>query len=570
MANPLGSFSLVLHAHLPWVLNHGTWPHGTSWLNEAACETYLPILIELNDLVAAGYTPHISIGLTPVLSEMLVDEKFKVEFSDYLKFKVESARHDRAQFLAEHFPQRVKTADFWIEYFNKITDAYEQRFHSDIAGAFSELQQKGVIEIITCAATHGYFPLLSRDSSISAQVKTGVESYKRIFGQAPRGIWMPECAYRPSYNWLNPITKEEYPRKGVEWFLAYHGLEYTFVDTHLTMGGVAHGVYAARFELLKELWDRFAEQYTGDTELENRTPYHPYLFATSEPQSPVAFFTRDERTGILVWSGEHGYPGDGTYLDFHKKHFPGGNRYWKVTAAKTDLGAKQEYRLEDTPARLDENASHYKDTVKGLLYDYNKASKKQGLVTAMYDCELYGHWWFEGPWWLNRILRWIEDDPELRLTTAGQYISENPPVQTLGLPEGSWGQGGGHWIWLNEWTTWTWEKIYECEQKMEELAEKYSNREDETLQNICKQVARENLLLQASDWQFLISTWSARDYAEARVALHYENFIKLFNMATTYGEGRTVPQGNWEFLGRVKQDDNLFPDIELEWFKKIE
>lgn len=209
---------------------------------------------------------------------------------------------------------------------------------------------------------------------------------------------MPECAYRPSYNWRNPITEEESNRKGVEWFIAQNDLEYTFVDTHLTMGGVAHGVYAARFKLLKELWDRFADQYQSNVEIKDRSPYHPYLFASGTPQSPVAFFTRDEKTGILVWSGEHGYPGDGNYLDFHKKHFPGGNRYWKVTGAKLDIGAKEEYRIENTPARLDDNASHFKDTVKGLLYDYKKANKTPGIVTAMYDCELYGHWWFEGPW----------------------------------------------------------------------------------------------------------------------------------------------------------------------------
>ncbi len=565
----IGSFTFVLHSHLPWVLNHGIWPHGTSWLNEAAAETYLPLLVELYHLVDTGYTPRMTLGITPVLTEMLINEKFKSGFSEYIRGRIDAARHDREQFLTEHFPVRVKTAEFWIDYFSRMEDAFHHRFNRDIVGGFSDLQKKGILEIITCGATHGYFPLLSRDSSINAQVKCAVESYKRVYGQSPRGIWMPECAYRPGYDWKNPITGEEGKRKGVEWFLAKHGLDYTFVDTHLTMGGIAHGVYAARFKLLKDLWERFAQQYKSNVEIEGRSPYNPYLFGTSEPQEPVGFFTRDERTGILVWSGEHGYPGDGNYLDFHKKHFPGGNRYWKVTALKLDLGQKMEYYLDDVPARLDDNATHFKNTMKELLKNYKQQAGKPGIVTAMYDAELFGHWWFEGPWWINRVLRWVQDDPELELTTAGRYYDEHMPVQQIGLPEGSWGQGGGHWIWLNEWTTWTWERIYECEKKMEDLAEKYGNREDETLRNICKQVARENLLLQASDWQFLISTWSARDYAEARVALHYENFSKLYNMAVTYGEGRTVPQGNWEFLGRVMGDDNLFPDVDLNWWRKL-
>ncbi|MFX0100397.1 MAG: 1,4-alpha-glucan branching protein domain-containing protein [Candidatus Hodarchaeota archaeon] len=571
MSNIIGHFSFVLHSHLPWVLNHGVWPHGTSWLNEAAAETYLPLLIELQDLVDQGYTPSLTLGITPVLSEMLVDPKFKESFNGYLEEKIAAAKHDYDQFKTENFKLRVKMAKFWEEWYTKTQDNFLNRFNKDIAGSFKALQDKGIIEIITCGATHGYFPLLSKDSAIDAQIKTAVGSYKRIYGRKPRGFWLPECAYRPGYDWKNPMeekSKASY-RRGAEYYLSKNGIEYFFVDTHLTMGGMAQGVYAARFGLLKMLWKQFMSSYKEIGEHKDRTPYLPYLIHSREPMEPVSFFTRDEQTGVLVWSGEHGYPGDGTYLDFHKKHYPGGLRYWKVTGAKIDLGAKMEYYMDDVPGRLDENATHFKDTIKNLLGDYSKKNGHPGIVCAMYDTELFGHWWFEGIWWINRVLRWIEDDPELELTTAGKYMDKYPPAHQVSLPEGSWGQGGGHWIWLNEWTTWSWERIYECEQKIEEIANKYAGHQDPNMQKIMAQLARELLLLEASDWQFLISTWSARDYAEARLAVHYENFLKLYNMARTFGENRNVPEGNWEFLGRINADDNLFPDVNISWWKTI-
>lgn len=564
----IGHFTFVLHSHLPWVLNHGVWPHGTSWLNEAAAETYLPILDELYNLVDQGYTPSLTIGITPVLSEMLIQPRFKEEFKGYLHEKIEAARTDQAQFKKEHFQNRLQMAKYWESWYGKIARLFEDRFHEDIPGAFKALQDKGIIEIITCGATHGYFPLLPNDFSIDAQVKTAVESYKRIYGRKPRGIWLPECAYRPAYPWKNPVDPKAkaVARKGVEYYLAKHELEYFFVDTHLTLGGLAQGVYAARFKMLKDLWRQFMANYKPVGEIEGRTPFEPYLIHSPEPIAPVAFFTREEKTGILVWSGEHGYPGDGNYLDFHKKHYPGGLRYWKVTGAKLDLGAKQEYYPADVDARIDENASHYKNTIKGLLQEYYKESKKPGIICAMYDAELFGHWWYEGPRFLGKVLKWVQDDPELQLTTCGKYMDMNPPVQQISLPEGSWGQGGGHWIWLNEWTQWTWERIAECQRKVKEIADAYSETNNADLQRICKQLAREELLLEASDWQFLISTWSARDYAEARLALHYENVIKLYEMAKAVGEGREVAQGAWEYLGRLELEDNLFADIDLTWW----
>lgn len=567
----LGYFCLVLHSHLPWVLNHGIWPHGTNWLNEAAAETYIPILDELNKLIDEGFKPKLTIGLTPVLCEMLSNPTFISSFIGYLDEKIAAAQNDFMDFTKNKYEEiRINLTKWWIEFYSRIKDHFINKYNKDLVGAFKKLQDMNLIDIITCGATHGYSPLLSRDSSINAQFSTAVENYKKHFGRTPTGVWLPECAYRPGYRWKNPLNpNEEEDRPGVEYFLAKNGLKYFFIDTALLLGGKSQGVYAERFPLLKELWKNFASQYKEIPTNFEKSPYEPYLVSSTSAEEPVAFFTRDEKTGILVWSGEHGYPGCGEYLDFHKKHYPGGLRYWKVTNAKADLGDKMLYYPQDIPHKLDENADHFVDTIKQILRDYKAKTGKMGLITAPYDCELFGHWWFEGPWWLNRILKRLESDPEIILTNTRLFIEENPPDKTVQIIEGSWGQGSSHWVWLNDWTTWTWKKVYECEAKSEQLISKYYNTKNPDLERVLKQMARELLLLESSDWQFLISTWSARDYAEQRVALHFENFNRIYNIALALAENRSVDIGDWEYLTKLEKEDGLFNEISLKNFKKI-
>ena len=565
MPENLGSFCLVLHSHLPWVLNHGVWPHGTSWVNEAAAETYIPLLQELYKLIDDGYHPKMTLGLTPVLCEMLRHPSFIEDFIGYLDEKIAAAEHDEEDFTENKYKDgRIRLSKWWREYYERVKDDYTHRFNKDIVGAFKKLQDMDLLDIITCSATHGYSPLLSKDSSIDAQFKTAVDNYKRHFGRPPTGAWLPECAYRPGYRWKNPITGEEFDRPGIEYFLAKNGLRYFFIDTSLLLGGKSQGVYAARFPLLKELWKQFADQYEEIPTSFEKSQYEAYLVSTDpSTPAPVGFFTRDEKTGIVVWSGEHGYPGCGEYLDFHKKHYPGGLRYWKVTEAKLDLGKKMLYWPDDIPGKLDENAGHYVNLIKDILRTYKGDFGKPGLIVAPYDCELLGHWWFEGNWWLARVLRWVEDDPEIDLTNTRIHLDQNPPNKVVSIIEGSWGQGSSHWVWLNEWTTWTWNLIYEVEDKTEKIMTKYGRTKDENLKKILKQLARESLLLQSSDWQFLITTWSARDYAENRVSLHYENFSRLYVMAEKYGSGGLVDEGEWHFLGTLEANDGLFPEIDL-------
>ncbi|MFX1293700.1 MAG: 1,4-alpha-glucan branching protein domain-containing protein [Promethearchaeota archaeon] len=560
----LGRFTFVLHSHLPYVINHGMWPHGMDWLNECAAESYIPILNTLTKLVEEGFHPHLTIGITPVLTEQLRDPAFINEFLSYLQNKRDAALNDRETFKQWNRPHLVKLSHMWEDYYSELQTSFVDKYKKDIILGFKTLQDQGFIEIITCAATHGYLPLLKTDNSVNAQIATGIQAYKQHYGRDPIGIWLPECAYRPSYKWKPPIGDDEelYPRKGIEEILSENGIKYFIIDTHLLTGGAAIGVYAARFKALQMLWETFKAQYKPEPIDKDKSPYNIYYASSVPAIEPVTIFTRDPKTSIQLWSAEHGYPGDGWYLEFHKKHFPGGLRYWRVTSIKSSLGDKWEYEPDKVTSRLNENADHYKSLIKDLLWNHLNKKGVPGIIVAPYDTELFGHWFFEGPQFLYRVLKWIELDPELELTTCGKYLESFPATIVVKIPEGSWGEGQGHWIWLNEWTVWTWEKIYECEKIMVDLANKYANTSDTNLNKILKQLARELLLLESSDWQFLISTWSARDYAENRVAEHYNRFKRLANMLTTYGNKNHVDEGEWAYLGQLEHEDKLFKQVD--------
>jgi 1,4-alpha-glucan branching enzyme len=326
------------------------------------------------------------------------------------------------------------------------------------------------------------------------------------------------------------------------------------------------GVYVDRFDALKTLWGKFEEQYRPRPEDEEKNPLSAYLVGGKEGMAPVAVFTRHSDSSLQVWSGEWGYPGDGHYLDFHKKRFPGGHRYWKVTSAKSDLADKEVYDPERIPERLEENSSHFVKLVTDYLVDNYRANNETGILISPFDSELFGHWWFEGPGFLQRVLEKLNRSDDIGLCTAGEYLDMKKPSRVVSLPEGSWGEGGYHYIWLNEWTEWTWKHVYEAELKMKRLAARFK-KAGNLEKRIITQAARELMLLSSSDWQFLISTWSARDYAESRIVAHYDAFLRLHDMAERTDN---LSEGELTYLVDLERRDDIFHDIDPLWFEKTE
>ncbi len=572
-----GHFAFVLHAHLPYVLSHGRWPHGTDWLCEAAAETYLPIIKVLNELVSEGVRPKLTIDISPVLCEQLIDDSFKKEFLNYLRQKIEASENDIREFDRLNQKSLLANARFWNDWYNAQLAQFNE-INQDIVDTFRTLQNEKVIEIMTCGATHGYYPLLSLDESLQVQTKLAVKNYEKHFGRKPKGIWLPECAYRPRYEWAPPLEFNEnqkpYLRKGVDEFLSENGLEFFIIDSALLTGGKAIGAYRDRFEALQKLFNQYEKSVRERPEETDKTPRQVYLVA-SEPEGkkPVAIFARDPDTGILVWSGEHGYPGDGNYLDFHKKRFPGGLRYWAVTSAKIDLADKVEYHRESALQRIPQNAGHFSAKVNDLLFDYFKQSGQVGILVAPYDAELFGHWWFEGPLFLKQVLTNLAKNPEIETTFLSDYLTKTKPSRVISIPEGSWGEGNHHYIWLNDQNSWTWRHIYESELKMRELARSWQNskeQRDDELKHLLEQMGKELLLMSASDWQFLISTFAARDYAELRLSNHYADFKKLAGLADKKLKGQKLTAADMDFFQACASRDNLFPELDLNWFAQVD
>ncbi len=538
-------FSLVLHSHIPYVLEHGSWPHGMDWLYEAAAETYIPLLDVCERLAAEGIPPRINVGLTPVLMAQLKDPEFVRGFVEYLTMKIGVADRDGAGFRRTGHPLLPLTV-YWGDWYRKILHDFTERFHGDIVDGFRSLQDRGQIEVLTSAATHGYFPLLEKDASIRQQIRQGRHVYRKYMGREARGFWIPECAYRPGYAWKPPFGEgRAYARSGVDELLKEEGIGYFFVDSHLLKGGEAKGVYLDRFPGLKLLWEKSQKEYKPAAEV-RRDPYSGYLAHPSN----LPFFVRDEVSGSQVWSRNMGYPGDGQYLEFHKKHFPGGMRYWRITSSDPDLALKQPYDPAAAAARLDEHASHFAGVIESALKD-----KEAGVVVALYDTELFGHWWFEGPEWLYLTIKKLARGP-VRPLTAGECLEKLPPTMIISLPEGSWGQGGFHWIWLNEATAWIWKDIY----RIEEAEEKIRARGAGLDKRLLRQFYREKFLLESSDWPFLVSTWTARDYAENRAAEHFSRALEISGWLLS---GRALTPAEETLLAAYEKEDGLFEEIVL-------
>jgi len=217
--------------------------------------------------------------------------------------------------------------------------------------------------------------------------------------------------------------------------------------------------------------------------------------------------------------------------------------------------------------RIEESDVHFVKIVKDILQNEGKEAEGMPLVCAPFDTELFGHWWFEGPRWLYQTLKRLDQDAEIELMTGSEYLNQVSSHRVVSLPEGSWGEGGFHHIWFNEDTRWSWELIYDAEKKMVQAAQRWSTDPDPQVQDILKQLARELLLLESSDWQFLISTISARDYAETRLLGHHLDFERLYQLLEKITADQTPSDEDWEHYLMVSARDTCFPSIDPKWWK---
>ncbi len=532
------------------------WPFGEENLYECMAETYIPLLNALTELKEEGVPAHITVGITPILAEQLADEHLKTGFVTYLNTHLVAVGKDIQRFSDKtqdipHAEHLLFLARYYQQHIQKLLNDFTERYNRDVIGAFRQLQDAGCIEITTSGATHGFLPLLGTDESIEAQVKTGVETYKKHFGRAPKGIWLPECAYRSEKLMRDPQTGEMLQRPAVEAFLFEHGLEYFFTEYH-AIEGSQPSAFRRDFGVYRSV------NYVPSVErpATGLTTFQAYWMK----DYPVAVLGRNERTSFQVWSAAHGYPGDGLYREFHKKDTESGMNYWRITSKECDFGDKMLYDPVEAFKKAEDHANHYAWLVKDMLKARYDETGEQSLIMVSFDTELFGHWWFEGVHWLKHVLRQLHEFEELEVQTAGEYLKANPPKTAIDLPESTWGLGGSDWVWNNQHTDWMWPIIHEAEVRMKRLVDQHQNTTDPMKVRLLNQLLRELLLLESSDWPFLVTTFQAKDYAVDRFNAHIDNFHLLADMLASgaIDEAR---------LTELEEVNNPFANVDYRWFR---
>ncbi|MBQ3641393.1 DUF1957 domain-containing protein [bacterium] len=556
----LGSFVFMLHSHLPYYRMAGMWPFGEENLYECMSETYVPLLNAISELYEEeGIKAKLTVGITPILAEQLNDEHLQNGFVEYLDSRIKSVSEDIQRYPDPNVPHSQHLsylAKYYFDWYSHIKDSFVNKYNKDLISAFKKYQDLGCIEITTSGATHGFSPLLADDSNLNAQFKVGQDTTKRLFGKKAKGCWLPECAYRQGYEFVGKDGQKKW-RPAIEVTLQNNDIEYFFTESHVIEGGNSVG-------------ERRVVGIYGNIEYiplpkREATGYDTYS-AYWLPDAQVAVMGRNDRAGFQVWSAADGYPGDGVYREFHKKDDKSGMNYWRITSPKTDLGDKMLYDPVLAMNQVNSNSDHYTTLLYHLLNDYKKSHNgKEGLIMVSFDTELYGHWWFEGIEFIKQVVRKLNNFiPEIERCTAGEYLMKHPPVDTIQIPESSWGQGGHFYVWMNHLTEWMWPIINGCEKRIVDIVSKYEKiPEDKLLHRALNQMARENLLLQSSDWPFLITTWQAKDYATERFQEHVARFEKIADM---------IESGNIndEELKKIEAVDNCFPVIDYRVYLPIE
>lgn len=518
-----GYLALVLHGHLPYVRHpeHDQFLE-EDWLYEAITETYIPLINVFDGLVNDGIDFRVTMSLTPTLIAMLTDPLLQQRYARHISKLIELAGKEVERTRDQ--PEFNPLAHMYRDLFLDARAVFEEKYDRNLVGAFKKFQDLGVLEIITCGATHGFFPLMLNANAVRAQIMVAVEQHQKHLGRAPKGIWLPECGY---YEGLEEILHEA-------------GLRYFFTDSH----GVFHASPRPKYGVYAPIYTR----------------------------SGVAAFGRDIESSKQVWSSVEGYPGDYTYRDFYRDigfdldyeyvkpylHPDGlrvnlGIKYHKITGASNHKDPYNRRRALDRAA--DHAGNFLFNREKQVEWLADTIQDRKPIIVAPYDAELYGHWWFEGPDWINFLIRkTVCDQQTVRLITPSEYLQENPRNQVSTLSPSSWGYKGHAEVWLNETNDWIYRHLDKAADRMVELAQMFPAA-DGLLRRALNQAAREVLLAQSSDWAFILKTGSHVEYAMKRTKEHLLRFDTLYHDI----KGNSLDEGR---LGDMEHKDNLFPDID--------
>ncbi|MEA5462784.1 glycoside hydrolase family 57 protein [Leptothoe sp. PORK10 BA2] len=527
----LGYLALVLHAHLPFVRHpESDFVLEEEWLFEAITETYIPLLTMFKGLKQDGVDFKMTMSMTPPLVSMLKDPLLQERYDEHLTNLEELTEREIER--NEHNGHVKYLAEYYANEFNHTRNVWED-LKGDLVSGFKQYVDSNNLDIITCGATHGYLPLMKMyPEAVWAQLKVAVESHEENFGRAPTGIWLPECAYY----------------EGLERMVADVGLRYFLTD--------GHGILYAR---PRPRFGAYAPIYT---------------------ETGAAAFGRDHESSQQVWSSKVGYPGASEYREFYRDLgwdadyeyikpyiMPNGQRknvgikYHKITGKNLGLSDKDLYDPYWAKEKAAEHAGNFMHNRGQQIANLHGMMQRKPIVVSPYDAELFGHWWYEGPWFIDYLFRktWFDQDT-YEMTHLADYLRENPTQQVCRPSQSSWGYKGFHEYWLNETNAWIYPHLHKAAERMIELARREPA--DELEWRALNQAARELLLAQSSDWAFIMRTGTMVPYAVRRTRSHLLRFDKLREdiMAGKIDSG---------WLEKVEEIDNIFPNVNYRVYRPM-
>lgn len=495
-----GKILFLMHAHLPFV-RHPEFERffEENWLFEAIAETYLPLVQAMRRLLEKGVPGTLNLSVSPPLIEMLSDGSLIEKFSEHLKKQLELIEKEVARNAGTELEQLSR---FYLSRQQTLIDLWENRLHRNLLAEFLELEKAGKLNLLTCVGTHPFLPAYQSDpASIRMQLDVTVRCFERAFGRKPRGVWLPECGYFP----------------GLDKFLAEFGLHYFFLETH--------GVLLA-------------------------TPTPKYgVFTPLRTTQGLYCMGREQKSSMEVWSRRTGYPGHPEYREFFtdiakdrtrdylgEYFFAGdtpidsGFKYNRITGGehKEIYRPWNAMRLAEDHARL--FVVNRETTISELLVNMEG---NRAAMLCPYDAELFGHWWFEGPLFLEAMLERAASSSVIEFAGADEIMTSSADPESHEPAFSSWGEGGFGSVWINGETDKYYPQSYRLRAMIDHLIairQKMgeSSPRGKLLTRYIKQMERELMLFQSSDWAFMIHNHSSDGYARRRLDDHYNNGHTLF------------------------------------------
>lgn len=482
-----GYFSLVLHAHLPYVRHEEKHRLEERWVYEAISETYIPILWQVDRLQRPL---HWTVSISPPVVEMLADPLIQDRYVEHLD---EMLQLIDLELSGERSQKEIDTLHFYKQRYQDLKNTF-LHWNKNLNEAFRTYRELGYIDMVTCTATHGFNPHLFTEQAARAEIRTGLNCFERHYGFRPTGIWLPECAYTP----------------GVDRILYEEGIRYTFVDEHALLEA-----------------DPTPEKGIG------APVYSPH---------GVALFPRDQIISGKIWSSVIGYPGHPDYREFYRDlaydrdwdyigsfMHPEGIRFdtgLKMHRISGDTEEKDFYVRDWAEQQIGKNALDFAQTLEQHLQAHESQTFPPFLVTAPFDAELFGHWWFEGPEFLGQVVERLEEFGIETITPALFLERHFRDLQTVHVSMNTWGRKGYGDVWINERNEWMLRHLHMMETQLVKDVADY--RDGSVLNDrALKQLIRHYVLAVSSDWAFILDGQTTAQYAAERFREHTRLFAEL-------------------------------------------